>query len=93
MSEAPNTGFSRRAFLKLAGVAAALATGAGTLLRRVWAGGPARGASDQRPASSDPDASTDAQRSVWGRFTDCVRVETSADIALSRPEASTAVMW
>jgi len=69
MSETPNTGFSRRAFLMLAGVAAALATGAAALLRRVWAGGPARGDSDQRPGSSDANASTDAQRSVWGRFT------------------------
>jgi hypothetical protein len=73
MSETSNTGFSRRALLKLAGVAAALATGAAALLRRVWAGGPARGASDQRPASSAPDASTDAQRSVWERFTERAR--------------------
>jgi quercetin dioxygenase-like cupin family protein len=37
MSESPNTGFSRRAFLKLAGLAAAVATTAVAFVRRLWA--------------------------------------------------------
>jgi oxalate decarboxylase len=40
MSESSNTGFGRRAFLKLAGLAAAVATTAVAFVRRLWAADP-----------------------------------------------------
>jgi Clp amino terminal domain, pathogenicity island component len=69
MSESPNIGFSRRAFLKLVGLAAAAVTAVVAGFRRLWAADPGKGDSDQRPQGSDDNAAPEPKENIWQRFT------------------------
>jgi hypothetical protein len=73
MSETSENGFSRRAFLKLAGVAAAIAIAIASCLRLAWAGDAGKGDSDKRRSPSDTNAAPEAKRSIWQRFTERAR--------------------
>jgi Clp amino terminal domain, pathogenicity island component len=73
MSEASDNGFSRRAFLKLAGLAAAVGIAVASCFRLAWAGDRGKGDSDKRRGSSDTNATPEAKGSIWQRFTERAR--------------------
>jgi Clp amino terminal domain, pathogenicity island component len=73
MSETSDNRFSRRAFLKLAGVAAAVAIAVASCFRLAWAGDPGKDGSDKRRGPSDTNTTPEAKGSIWQRFTERAR--------------------